>query len=86
MRVCNPISIAKALETKTIQSYWVRTATASLVMERLMQTGMRSDYLEGCEASAEVLDVCDALELLVKALDDQGRRADDGKMLRLILL
>ena len=94
VRVCNPISIAKALETKTIQSYWVRTATASLVMERLMQTGMRPDDLEGCEASTEELDVCDALELPVKALmyqsgyltiKDVRTDPDDDNQRRLIL-
>ena len=68
VRVCNPISIAKALRGAKIQSYWVRTATASLVMERLEQTGMRPDDFEGCESSVEELDVCDALELPVKAL------------------
>ena len=66
--VCNPISIAKALNVAKIQSYWVRTATASLVMERLEQTGMRPDDFEGCESSVEELDVCDAMELPVKAL------------------
>ena len=68
VRVCNPISIAKALRCAKIQSYWVRTATASLVMERLGQTGMRPDDFEDCESSVEELDVCDALELPVKAL------------------
>ena len=68
VRVCNPISIAKALSGAKIQSYWVRTATASLVMERLAQTGMCPDDFEGCESSVEELDVCDALELPVKSL------------------
>ena len=68
VRVCNPISIAKSLRLSKIQSYWVRTATASLVMERLEETGRSPQDFEGCEATAEELDVCDALELPVKAL------------------
>ena len=68
VRVCNPISIAKALTLASIQSYWVRTATASLVMERMAAFGKRPDDFEGCEATVEELDVCDALELPVKAL------------------
>ena len=68
VRVCNPISIARALRLSKIQSYWVRTATASLVMERLEATGRSPQDFDGCEATAEELDVCDALELPVKAL------------------
>ena len=68
VRVCNPISIAKSLRLSKIQSYWVRTATASLVMERLEATGRSPEDFEGCEATAEELDVCDALELPVKSL------------------
>ena len=94
VRVCNPISIAKALARSKIQSYWVRTATASLVMERLEATGRRPDDFEGCEATAEELDVCDALDLPVKALMYQSgyltiksvrRNPDDDDQATLIL-
>ena len=67
-RVCNPISIAKALETSKLKSFWVRTATASLVMERMIAAKKTPADFEGCTATAEELDVCDALTLPAKAL------------------
>ena len=68
VRVCNPISIAKALKLSKIKSYWIKTATASLVMERMEASRMTPDDFEGCTATADELDVCDALELPAKAL------------------
>ena len=38
-RVCNPISIAKALRLAKIDNYWVKTAVSSLVMERIAAAG-----------------------------------------------
>ena len=38
-RVCNPISIGKALAARSIQNYWAKTASASLVMERIAAPG-----------------------------------------------
>ena len=35
VRVCNPISIGRALTTGIIKSYWVGTAVSTLVMERI---------------------------------------------------
>ena len=67
-RVCNPISIAKALETSKLKSFWVRTATASLVMERMIAAKKTPADFEGCTATADELDVCDALTLPAKAL------------------
>ena len=68
VRVCNPISIAKALETSKLKSFWVRTATASLVMERMIAAKKTPADFEGCTATADELDVCDALTLPAKAL------------------
>ena len=67
-RVCNPISIAKALETSRLKSFWVKTATASLVMERMIAAKKTPADFEGCTATADELDVCDALTLPAKAL------------------
>ena len=68
LRVCNPISIAKALRTRAIQNYWAKTASASLVMERIEAARMTPADFEGCESTPDELDVCDALTLPVKAL------------------
>ena len=67
-RVCNPISIGKALAARSIQNYWAKTASASLVMERIAASGKAPDDFEGCTATVDELDVCDALSLPVKAL------------------
>ena len=66
--VCNPISIANALETRVIRNYWAKTASASLVMERIEAERKSPADFDGCEATVDELDVCDALTLPAKAL------------------
>ena len=66
--VCNPISIAKALRFSKIGSYWIKTAMSTLVMERIEAAHKSPDDFEGCLATEDELDVCDALELPAKAL------------------
>ena len=68
VRVCNPISIAKSLATRTIRNYWAKTASASLVMERIEAARKTPADFEGCESTVDELDVCDALTLPAKAL------------------
>ena len=67
-RVCNPISIAKALRLAKIDNYWVRTAVSTLVMERIAAAGKTPDDFEGCTATKGELDLCDALTLPAKSL------------------
>ena len=67
-RVCNPISIAKALRLAKIDNYWVKTAVSSLVMERIAAAGKTPDDFEGCTATVAELDLCDALKLPAKSL------------------
>ena len=67
-RVCNPISVGQALETGELQSYWVGTAVATLVMERIAAAGKTPDDFEGCTATVEELDLCEATELPAKSL------------------
>ena len=67
-RVCNPISIGKALAAQSVQNFWAKTASASLVMERIAASGKTPADFDGCESSSDELDVCDALTLPVKAL------------------
>ena len=68
VRVCNPISIANALATRVIKNYWAKTASATLVMERIEAARKTPDDFDGCESTVDELDVCDALTLPVKAL------------------
>ena len=67
-RVCNPISIAKALRLAKIDNYWVKTAVSTLVMERIAAAGKTPGDFEGCTATKDELDVCDALDLPAKSL------------------
>ena len=67
-RVCNPISVGQALATCALQSYWVGTAVATLVMERIAAAGKTPADFEGCTATVDELDLCDALTLPAKSL------------------
>ena len=67
-RVCNPISIGQALSCFALQSYWVATAMATLVMERIAAAGKTPDDFEGCTATVDELDLCEATELPAKSL------------------
>ena len=67
-RVCNPISIGQALSCFALQSYWVATAMATLVMERIAAAGKMPEDFEGCTATVDELDLCDALKLPAKSL------------------
>ena len=67
-RVCNPISIGQALATGALQSYWVGTAVSTLVMERIAAAGKTPADFEGCTATVEELDLCEATELPAKSL------------------
>ena len=68
VKVCNPISIAKALRLAKLDSYWIRTAVSSLVMERIEAAHKTPDDFEGCTATKSELDLCDAMELPAKSL------------------
>ena len=67
-RVCNPISIGKALRAGVLRSYWVKTAMATLVMERIAAVGKTPADFEGCTATVDELDLCEATELPAKSL------------------
>ena len=66
--VCNPISIAKALKLSKLDSYWVKTAVSTLVMERMEAARKSPADFEGCTATKSELDLCDAMALPVKSL------------------
>ena len=67
-RVCNPISVGQALAARALQSYWVGTAVSTLVMERIAAAGKSPDDFEGCTATVDELDLCEATELPAKSL------------------
>ena len=67
-RVCNPISIGLALATGNLKSYWVGTAVSTLVMERIAAANKTPADFEGCTATEEELDLCEAMELPAKSL------------------
>ncbi len=67
-RVCNPISIGRALATGALKSYWVGTAVATLVMERIAAANKTPTDFEGCTATEDELDLCEATELPAKSL------------------
>ena len=67
-RVCNPISIGQAISNRALESYWVGTAVATLVMERIAAAGKTPDDFEGCTATVDELDLCEAMELPAKSL------------------
>ena len=67
-RVCNPISVGQALATGALESHWVGTAVATLVMERIAAAGKTPDDFEGCTATVDELDLCEAAELPAKSL------------------
>ena len=67
-RVCNQISIGQALQTGVMRSYWVGTAVSTLVMERIAAAGKTPADFEGCTATVEELDLCEATELPAKSL------------------
>ena len=68
VRVCNPISVGQALATSALQSYWVGTAVSTLVMERIAAANKTPADFEGCTATVEELDLCEATELPAKSL------------------
>ena len=67
-KVCNPISIGKALGNGILKGYWVGTAVATLVMERIAAAGKTPADFEGCTATVDELDLCEATELPAKSL------------------
>ena len=67
-RVCNPISVGQALATSALEGYWVGTAMSTLVMERIAAAGKTPDDFDGCTATVEELDLCEATELPAKSL------------------
>ena len=78
-RVCNPISIGKALRAGVLRSYWVKTAMATLVMERIAAAGKslmyQSGYLTIKGLSKTEVDEIDNPKLILGAPNHEVRGA-----------
>ena len=72
LRVCNPVSVGRALQEKSCEPYWDRTGSATLVIERLRKLGKLPLDVESFEVLPKRLDVCDLKKLPFDALMYQG--------------
>jgi len=80
VRVCNPISVGKALRSGRLISYWVKTASSSLLVERMRVSNVMSSDFENLIATRDELDVCDAVEMpLVPLMYQAGYVTIKGK-------
>ena len=71
-RVCNPVTLGKALKNGTLKGYWEATGTATLIINRIEKSGKMPADLENVPADYLTLDVCDAETLPMEALLYQG--------------
>ena len=71
-RVCNPVTLGKALKNGTLKGYWEATGTATLIINRIEKAGKMPENLENVPADYMTLDVCDAETLPMEALLYQG--------------
>ena len=59
-RVCNPVSLGKALSSGLLLNYWEATGQASMIVERIKAADEIPADLNGMAATRTQLDVCDA--------------------------
>ncbi len=71
-RVCNPVSLGKALESGLLLNYWESTGQTSLIVNRLKAADEIPADLNGMAATRTQLDVCDAETMPLAALMYQG--------------
>ena len=71
-RVCNPVTLGKALRSGKLESYWEATGKATLIINRIEKAGKMPADLENVPADYLTLDVCDAETLPMEALLYQG--------------
>ena len=71
-RVCNPVTLGKALKSGKLESYWEATGKATLIIDRIEKAGKMPTDLENVPADYLTLDVCDAETLPMEALLYQG--------------
>jgi len=71
-RVCNPVSVGRALKEQACEAFWDRTGSSTLIIERLRKLGKLPLDVEAVEVLPKRLDVCDLQTLPVDALMYQG--------------
>ena len=71
-RVCNPVSLGRALKDGELKGFWETTGRATLIINRIEKAGKKPADLENVPADAFMLDVCDAETLPMEALLYQG--------------
>ena len=71
-RVCNPVTLGKALKNGKLEGYWEATGRATLIISRIEKAGKMPADLENVPADYLTLDVCDAETLPMEALLYQG--------------
>ena len=72
VKVCNPVSVGRALKEKKFAGYWNATGNASLIVERLRMTGKLPEELDGVESGEDELSACDSRTLPIVPLLYQG--------------
>ena len=72
VRVCNPVSVGRALQERRFYGFWDATGSATLIVERLRKLGKLPDEIEGIKVFPKKLDVCDARTLPFATLMYQG--------------
>ena len=73
VKVCNPISIGKLLQGGLFKNYWAKTASASMLIERLQKANLGDYDFNDVESTEDDLDVCDALKLpLIQLMYQSG--------------
>lgn len=72
VRVCNPVSVGRALQERRFYGFWEATGSATLIVERLRKLGKLPYEVEGIKVFPKKLEVCDAKTLPFAALMYQG--------------
>ena len=72
VRVCNPVSIGRALIERKLEGFWNATDNATLIIERLRNAGKLPDELDGVESDEDELSTCDIRSLPTVPLLYQG--------------
>jgi len=72
VRVCNPVSVGRALQEHRFYGFWDATGSATLIVERLRKLGKLPEEIEGIKVFPKKLDVCDVKTLPFAALMYQG--------------
>ena len=71
-KVCNPVSLGKALKSGVLSNYWESTGHASMIVNRIKAADEIPADLNGLVVSQTQLDVCDAETMPIEVLLYQG--------------